>query len=126
MPEMLTDVFAPSTTTRPDPTVEGAATDHRTDPRDQATIEAHYQQLTDKRAAASRAAIARRDAVTARRVAQAFSEYGRAFRKVADTKGAPEDHAVCVDLADYCDRRVEEYAALQAHCMTVADSFGSL
>jgi hypothetical protein len=122
----LTDVFAPSTATRPTTAVEGAATDTRTDRRDTATIEANYQQLNDRRAATTRATIARRDAATARQVAQAFSEYGRAFRKVADTKGSPVDHAVCIDLADYCERRVAEYAALQAHCSTVADRAGSI
>lgn len=118
----LADVFAPSSMTRPD----RAGADHRTDQRDQATIEQHYQQLNERRAAATRATIARHDAAAARSVAQAFSEYGRAFRKVAETKGSPIDHAVAIDLADYCDRRVDEYTALQAHCSTVADRVGSL
>lgn len=93
---------------------------------DAGEVEARYQALNDRRAAADRAAIARRNAATARAVAQGFSEYARAFRKVAATKGSDVDHAVAVFLALTCEQQVDEYAALQASCLETADREGSV
>jgi hypothetical protein len=122
----LTDVFAPaSPTTRPiagDADREGVNITQR-DPDE---VEADYAKLNERRAAAERATIARRNAATARAVAQSFSEYGRAFRKVAATKGSDVDHAVAVFLAATCEQQADEYTALQAASNAVADREGSL
>ena len=95
-------------------------------PEDPALIEARYDLLRERNEAAHRAAVDRQNAVTARAVAQSFSEYGRAFRKVAATKGSPVDHAVCLFLAATCEEQADEYAQLQADCIARADRAGSL
>lgn len=118
---MLTDTTFHDDDTFPDDTFP--ATTLVTDP---AVVDAQYAQLQERRATAQRANDARRNAATARQVAQSFSEYGRAFRKVAETKGSPVDHAVAVDLADYCERQVVHYTDEQARATLVADRAGSL
>jgi hypothetical protein len=119
--DTLRDVFTP---------------DHDDQPPTQATpvvpavdpveVDRNYQQLTERRQAAQRARAARQNAVTARAVAQSFSEYGRAFRKVAATKGSPVDHAVCEFLAATCEEQSDIYTRVQADCVAVADREGSL
>lgn len=93
---------------------------------DAAQVDRDYEQLTERRAQAQRARVARQNAATARAVAQSFSEYGRAFRKVAGTKGSPVDHAVCEFLAATCEEQAAHYAQVQADSAAIADRAGSL
>lgn len=117
----LADVFAPSSAR---PTDDSAATTIvQTDP---AVIEAQYEALNERRAAAERAATARHDAAIARQIAQSFSAYARALRKVAESRGSVVDRAVDLFLAATCDDQVDEYTALQARRMADADRAGSL
>jgi hypothetical protein len=95
-------------------------------PVDPAQVERDYERLTERRRAAQLAAVARQNAATARQVAQSFGEYGRAFRKVAATKGSPVDHAVCLFLAATCEEQADEYTRLQDESMKTADRQGSI
>jgi len=119
--DTLTDVF--SAQHEPQPPTQATPVVPAVDPD---TVDRNYQQLTERRVAAQRAAVARQNAATARAVAQSFSEYGRAFRKVAATKGSPVDHAVCEFLAATCEQQSDIYARLQADSAAVADREGSL
>lgn len=93
---------------------------------DHAQVDEQFERLNDRRAAAAAAATARHDAATARQVAQSFSAYGRALRKVADARGSVIDRAVDLFLAGVCDAQVEQFTAEQARYSTIADRFGSL
>lgn len=119
--DTLRDVFATDPDDQP-PTQATPVVPHV----DPAQIERDYQTLTERRAAAQLARTARQNAATARQVAQSFGEYGRAFRKVAATKGSPVDHAVCVFLAQTCEQQADEYTRLQDECTKTADRQGSL
>lgn len=95
------------------------------DDPDEAEIDARFALLQERNDQAHRAATNRQNAATARAVAQSFSEYGRAFRKVATSKGSPVDYAVVIDLAVYCETKADEYVELQARCAAAADRAGS-
>jgi hypothetical protein len=128
MTNTLTDIFVPASPSTTRPTVAGDADTEGvkiTQP-DPDEVEANFQRMSDRTAAARRAATARKNAATAREVAQAFGEYGRAFRKVAATKGSHVDHAVAVALAAYCEAMVDEYTTLQTESTARADREGSL
>ena len=87
---------------------------------DPVTIEAQYQAMNARRDADRRNTDARRDAATARQVAQAFSEYGRAFRQHATAKRSPIDYLVAIDIAEYCERKAVEFVTFQNHCAQIA------
>jgi hypothetical protein len=120
--ETLRDVF----TDQPDEQPPTQATPVVVSVVDPARIERDYQQLNERRAAAQTARVARQNAATARQVAQSFGEYGRAFRKVAATKGSPVDHAVCLFLAATCEQQADDYTRLQDESTKTADRLGSI
>jgi len=95
-------------------------------PDDEQVIEQRFMELNERREAANRAVTNRQNAATARAVAQSFSEWARAFRKVAPTKGSDVDRAVALWLAATCEEQADEYAELQQRCTTAADRAGSL
>jgi len=126
--EQPQDDYAPPLAPRPD--VSGGA---RSEPEpvvvhvaDPLQVARDYDQMTERRRQAKRAAVARQNAATARAVAQSFGEYGRAFRKVAATKGSPVDHAVALALAAFCEQQTDVYTQLQADSTALADRAGSL
>lgn len=88
-------------------------------------VEEQWLQLEERRQAAARAAVSRKNAATARAVGQAFSEYARAFRKAAATRGSDVDHRVAEHLADYCAGMADEYRQIQIEYTAAADRAGS-
>lgn len=103
------------------------ATDHRRivvlDPGE---VDANYQRLLAETDKAHRATKARRRAALARDAAHGFSEYARALRRVAETKGSEVDHLVALDLAGYCETQAVAYVRIQAEAMIEADREGSV
>jgi hypothetical protein len=75
-------------------------------------VDRNYELLTRRRADNNRRELATANAVTARKVVQAFDEFGRALSRSAKSRGSEVDHAVTLDLARVCEQRVERFTQL--------------
>ncbi|MEP7115246.1 MAG: hypothetical protein ABI862_18430 [Ilumatobacteraceae bacterium] len=124
----VTDTQSPPAAARPDTTAGGRTIQSNPDfaVQSEAQVDAAFLLLEERRAAANRAATYRRNAAIARQVAQGFSEYARAFRKAAGTRGSDVDHAVAVSLAEHCEAQAAEYSRQQTDFTGAADRIGSL